>query len=183
MGKGIAASMLMAMIMGFMFEWGKKESSPGSVLKMLNNQLSRLGGGGTDTPFVTMFYAVYDEESRELTYTVAGHQAGLWLHGDGHVEALATEGIPVGLFEDTDFTEASVILSPGDRVVLFTDGISEARDESGDMYGADRLKALLAMNPRLPIADLLGLIQRDVLRFASGKAADDMAVLIMEAKA
>lgn len=183
MGKGIAASMLMAMIMGFMFEWGKKESSPSSVLKKLNNQLSRLGGGGTDTPFVTMFYAVYDEESRELTYTVAGHQAGLLVHGNGEVEPLSTEGIPVGLFEDTDFAEASVVLSPGDRVVLFTDGISEARDESGDMYGADRLKALLAMNPSLPIAELLGLIQRDVLRFASGKAADDMAVLIMEAKA
>ena len=196
MGKGISASMLMAMVMGFMFEWGKKNPSPGFVLKTLNHQLSRLwGGGACEAPFVTMFYAVYDEESRDLTFSVAGHQGGLWIRREGEVELLSTEGIPVGLFDETEFAENSVKMSPGDRVVLFTDGVTEARNRSGEMFGVERLRDLVALHREATLTELLEVIQGEVLRHSKGRTglplqgdgrgshtSDDMAVLIMETK-
>ena len=182
MGKGISAAMLMAMIMGFLFEWGKKNGSPSSVLKALNHQLSRQWGkGASDAPFVTLFYAVYDEESRDLTYSVAGHQGGLWIRSNGDVELITTEGIPVGLFDETEFAENTVKMESGDRIVLFTDGVTEARDREGEMYGVDRLRELVGLHRQSSIPEMLDLIQSEVVRHSNGKAGDDMAVLIMEA--
>jgi len=182
MGKGIAASLLMAIVMGFMFEWGKKSSSPAFILKKLNSRLRKLwAGGGHETPFITVFYAVYDEELREVTYSAAGHQGALLVHTDGSSTNLITDGIPVGVFDDADYQEASCRLEPGERVFLFTDGVTEARDGNGELFGMERLQEVLRLNLGRTLEENLESIKEGIARHTEGKAGDDVAVLAMEA--
>lgn len=142
MGKGISASLLMAMVMGFMFEWGKKSTSPRFILNKLNSRLVRQWGS-SEHAFLTTFYAVYCEENRELTYSAAGHHGALLVRSDGQVESLGVEGIPLGVFEDAEFLDATVTLEVGDRVILFTDGVTEARDPDGELFGVEGLQEIV----------------------------------------
>ncbi len=181
MGKGTAASLMMAIVMGFLFEWGKKTVSPVSVLKTLNQQLCTLSkSSATETPFVTLFYAVYNEESTELTYSLAGHQSGILLRKDGTNLLLATEGIPVGIFEDASYVQQSVFLDQGDRVILFTDGVAEARNIEGEMFGTDRILTAAVDGKNRSIQELLETIKERVLSHSTGEDTDDIAVLILE---
>lgn len=181
MGKGTAASLMMAIVMGFLFEWGKKTVSPASVVKTLNQQLCSLSrSSSSENPFVTLFYAVYNEESAELTYSLAGHQSGILLRRDGTNQLLATEGIPVGIFSDTVYVEQSVVLDPGDRVILFTDGVTEARNHEGEMFGNDRILAAAVDCRDRTVAELLTTIQERVAQHSAGEDCDDIAVLILE---
>src|SRR5207253_1399684 len=133
MGKGISASLVMAMVLGFFYEWGKQSFSPSFILGKLNERL--ISVWGEDAPsFATLFYSIYDEESGELRFSCGGHHGALWLKQDGTVELLKNDGIPLGVFEAYEWEESVVTLSAGDRVVVFTDGVSEARNAGGDIY-------------------------------------------------
>ncbi len=174
MGKGISASLLMSMSLSFFFEWGKKSTSPARVVSRMNHRLHRLWHRGVGW-YLTLFYAVFDQETRVLNYANGGHQAGLVVRADGRVESLDAEGLPLGVMEDTEFEERSVQLEVGDRILLFTDGVTEARNCRGELFGVERLKHLV----REP-GDLLERVRDDVLRFTGNCYTDDMALLVVE---
>lgn len=178
MGKGIAASLLMALIMGFMFEWGKKSPSPAFVLKKLNQRLSRWNQN--QTSFVTMIYAVYDEETQQLAYANAGHPAGLLLRKSGELVGLEGTGLPLGVIEESDWEERVTPMHEGDRLILFSDGLLEARDRQGVEFGADSLEVLLKLTQRMPLDEALQHIENQVRRHCQGKLGDDLAMLMME---
>ncbi len=181
MGKGLSASMLMAILMGFFFEWGKRSPSPAAVLNKLNRRLLRLWSEDT-TWFATLFYGVYDEEQSLLTFASAGHHAGLLLRASGEVEPLVAEGLPVGIFEDSDWTESRLPLAEGDRVLLYTDGLVEARSPAGDLFGVERLIALLEREYSCSAEDLLQRLEQAVTGYSAGPLADDLAILLLEVK-
>jgi hypothetical protein len=181
MGKGISASMLMAILMGFFFEWGKRSPSPGVVLGRLNRRLLRLCAEDT-TWFATLFYGVFDEESSVLTFASGGHHAGLLLRSSGEVEELRAEGLPVGVFDDVTWTESRKTLQPGDRVVLFTDGLVEARSASGDLFGMERLERMLSRHAGATSEDLLHRLEEAVMAYSGGNLTDDLAILVLEIK-
>lgn len=181
MGKGLSASVVMAVIMGFFFEWGKRSTSPAEVLRKLNRRLLKLWKG-EDTWFATLFYGVFDEETGMLTFAAGGHHAGLLLRAAGSVELLHGDGLPVGIFDDSTWTEHQARLEEGDRVLLFTDGLTEARSPSGELFSLERLVALLERQPARSTEELLERLERLVLDYSGGTPSDDLAMLVLELK-
>lgn len=182
MGKGIPASMVMAIVMGFFFEWGKKSSSPSVVLAKLNHRLSRLWEKET-TWFTTLFYAVFDEETGVLTYASGGHRSALLLRATGAIEELAGEGLPIGAFDDGEWEQYRVSLNEGDRVLLFTDGLTEARNSEGELFSIERVRSVICSSPVKSSSELLKRLESAVMQYTRGALSDDFAVLLMEVKA
>lgn len=178
MGKGISASLLMALVMGFMFEWGKKSPSPAFVLRKLNQRLMQWNP--QQASFVTLFYAVYDEEAQKLSYANAGHPAGLLLRADGQLEELGGTGMPLGVLEENQWNERELNLGSGDRLLLYSDGILEARSPEGEDFGNARLERTWHQLGKLPLEEALTLLEERVKGFCQGKLGDDLALLVME---
>ena len=118
---------------------------PGRVLREVNNLLDEDNDAAM---FVTLLYAVYDPASGELTYANGGHNSPLIVHADGRSSLLPlTHGIALGVIPELDFNENTVVLSPGDTVIFYTDGVTEAMDDDGEEFGTARLFEIFADGP------------------------------------
>ncbi len=118
---------------------------PGAVLKEVNQLLLDGNEGGM---FVTVLYAVYDPSNREFTYANGGHNSPLVVHKDGTSELLPlTGGIALGIFPDLDYLQNTVTLSPGDTVIFYTDGVTEAMNADEEEFGLKPLAELFRANP------------------------------------
>jgi serine phosphatase RsbU (regulator of sigma subunit) len=183
MGKGIPASMVMAIVMGFFYEWGKQSFSPRFILERLNERLYSLWE--EESWFATMFYGIYDEETHELIYSSGGHQPALRFRRDAAapVEYLTTEGLPVGIFEEVLWEERRVVLEAGDRLVVFTDGVNEARNPAGEQFGVERVEAVVRRHADLPASSLARHVASEVRRWvARDNLDDDICVLVVDIK-
>ncbi|MBQ7501107.1 serine/threonine-protein phosphatase [bacterium] len=180
MGKGVSASMIMSIIMGFFFEWGKKTLSPAEITGMLNKRLLELFGNGF-TLFSTLFYGVFDEESGKLSYIASAHDTAMLIKTDGTVKHLTAEGFPVGALEESVWEDRELQLEAGDKVVLFTDGITEAR-RGDDFFGMERALRFAEKNAGLKGEDFVKSFENEVLQFTGGNMNDDMAVIAVEIK-
>ncbi len=180
MGKGISASLMMSMVMSFVYEWGKRSTDPSEVTARLNRRVSRLWDGKKGW-FLTIFYAIFDEETGLLKYCAAGQQGGYILRGSQLPEALNECDPPVGVVEPYDFECKEVQLHPGDRVVLFTDGVSEARSPDGELFSSERVgEFLLGISSSTSGRDLVERLEQEVLEFTGGIYTDDMGILHFE---
>ena len=111
--------------------------APGKVLSEVNQLLQEENDAAM---FVTVFYATFDPESGELTYANGGHNTPLVVHADGSSTVIPpTGGIALGVVPDFTYEESSMTLQPGDRVVLYTDGVTEAENDHSDQFGLERL--------------------------------------------
>ena len=128
---------------------------------------------------MTAFYGVYDPARRELTYASAGHNPPrLKRCEDGTVHSLDGGNLPLGVFPDVRYQQMTRVLRPGDQVVFYTDGITEATDPSGRMFGLGRLDDALE-NCHLDASALIQSVLDDLERFTAGQpAADDRTVLV-----
>src|SRR5688572_7767020 len=135
-GKGLAAALLMSNLQASVRAFAASDSTPVSIAASVNAALVRNGGLRR---FVTFFYAVYDSTTRELTFANAGHNPPMLVSADGAVRRLAAGGMVLGVFEATTVEQQSVQLQPGDRLVLFTDGIVEAENAADEEFGDARL--------------------------------------------
>lgn len=182
MGKGIPSSMIMAIIMGFFSEWGKRSASPSQVMSRLNERLLRLWREET-TWFTTLFYGVFDEETGTLRFSAGGGQEALLLRVNGEVTHLHCEGLPVGAFHDVEWEERELDMAEGDRIMLYTDGVTEARSAiDGELYGSERLKSFVRANAQLSSHKLSAAIEAEIMAYTGGVHSDDLALLIMEVK-
>lgn len=137
-GKGISAALLMASLQAALRSQAMLDGQCGTaeLVTRLNRHLFRTT---SDDRYATFFYAVYDAESRILTYTNAGHLAPFYV-ADGHVEQLDEGGTVVGLFEDCPYTQGTLKVSPGSVLVAFSDGLTEPENVYGEEYGVRRLQ-------------------------------------------
>jgi hypothetical protein len=180
MGKGISASLMMSMVMSFVYEWGKRSTNPAEVCARLNRRLTRLWDGKKGW-FLTIFYAIFDEETGTLSYCSAGQQGGFLLRADGPPLQFNECDPPVGVLDHFEFERHEMKLQPGDRVVLFTDGVSEARSPSGELFGVERVCNLLtSLSPSATGRELVDRLEQDVLAFTGGIYTDDTAILHFE---
>jgi sigma-B regulation protein RsbU (phosphoserine phosphatase) len=131
--------------------------------------------------FITFFYGVVDSAARTLTYTNAGHNPPILARAGGEVERL-TRGGPAfcRLFRDDVHEQETVALRPGDRLVLFTDGASEAR-RGEEEFGEDRLAALIATHRAAGADELQERIVVELTAFAAGNFADDVTLVVVAA--
>ncbi len=147
-GHGTPAAVLMAITHAVAHGHPGPPSRPSELLRYLNDRLTELYT--TDTGrFVTAFYAVYDPASRQLRYSSAGHNPPrLQRAGQTQIDELSTgAGLPLGVLAEEDFADATLQLHPGDRLVFYTDGITEARNPARELFGTERLDAVLRQTP------------------------------------
>jgi sigma-B regulation protein RsbU (phosphoserine phosphatase) len=192
-GKGVGAGMYMAQLKGLVLSLEALHGSPRDLLVAVNRLLARHMDG---TSFITMTYVVVDLERRVATYARAGHTPLIYLPGPRagvvpHAQVLAPDGLVVGLKVDEDgalfeslLQEVTLPLEPGDLVVLFTDGISEAMNEAYDCFGEARLGAIVERDGALTSDGLRGRILDEVRAFAAGAPQhDDMTLILMKVEA
>ena len=133
---------------------------------------------GIESRFVTLMYGTLEPDGR-LTYCNAGHNPPLII-GAGGIRRLEVGGPIVGLFEGAEFQEETVTLSPGDLLLVFSDGVSEALSAAGDEYGESRIIATANAHPGATPGDLLQALFSDVRAFTKGAAqSDDITALVL----
>ncbi len=173
-GKGMSAALLMSNLQATAKAYATSESSPKGLCGKVNRAICN---SITSEKFITFFYAVLDSEGHRLTYTNAGHNPPLIAREDRACQRLETGGAVLGVFADGSYEQASIDLLPGDRLVIFTDGITEAADSNDQEFGEERLFALLRENPAAAAADLRDAIMRSVTQFCREDFADDATLL------
>jgi serine phosphatase RsbU (regulator of sigma subunit) len=139
-GKGVPAALVMSTTLGMLRLAAQSYASPGEMLQRVNEALFPYIPANM---FVTCFYAVLDPESGLLRYANAGHDLP-YLHHDGDAEELRARGMPLGLMPRMSYEEKEDSLEVGDSALLYTDGLVEAHDPEGEMFGFPRLRTLLA---------------------------------------
>lgn len=178
-GHGAAAAVFMAITHSIVHTHPGPVTPPGLVLAYLNQQLAQRYSRLTDT-FVTAFYGIYDPATRVLSYSSAGHNPPRLKQAQGgKVIALDTvRSFPLGIVEGTEYEVATIMLSPDDQLILYTDGITEAHNLEGDLYGTDRLDAEL-QSSTLQASSLLRAVLASVSFFTAGRpAADDRTLIV-----
>jgi serine phosphatase RsbU (regulator of sigma subunit)/pSer/pThr/pTyr-binding forkhead associated (FHA) protein len=129
--------------------------------------------------YVTAIIAALDPGSGRVSYTNAGHNAGLLVRADGSVQKLEANGLPLGLFPIVEYERVEITLSPGDLIVLYTDGITEAANSQGDEFGLERLQAVVQKYAQEPLVALAVAIETAVEVFADGTPFGDDRTLVM----
>ena len=181
-GKGLYAGLLMAGLQGRMQTLARQY---GERLAELMRELNRLTYASTDgDKYATLFYGVYDDATRTLTYVNAGHNPPLLVRASGATERLDPTGMVIGLMPDAQCTQGSLQLGVGDTLVLFTDGVTEAVSPSGEEFGDARLEQLVMGRRRLRPAELETLIMQEVDRFTGvGPQQDDITLVVAHVRA
>jgi sigma-B regulation protein RsbU (phosphoserine phosphatase) len=146
----------------------------------INDQLCR----STDSNrFATVFLALYDERTRRLRYTNAGHNAPLLVRAGGGVERLDVGGTVLGAFDWARYEEAATTLEPGDLLLIFSDGISESRSEAGEEYGDARLARFAAGNADSTAEELVRALFLEIGTWSGGsEREDDQTVVVLKAR-
>jgi sigma-B regulation protein RsbU (phosphoserine phosphatase) len=135
----------------------------------------------SDGRYATLFYGVFDGPTRILRYVNAGHNPPVVIRRDSSIHRLETSGAPVGLFADWEYQEGSVKLAPGDLVIAFTDGITEATDRDGEEWGVHGLlkAAVCAELHSQDAEDLVNLIFTSMDNFSQEHQNDDATLALV----
>ncbi|MCP4246119.1 MAG: serine/threonine-protein phosphatase [bacterium] len=178
-GHGTPAAVLMAVTHAIAHLHPEAQTSPAELLGGLNRQLGRYYIGRWSA-FVTAFYGVYDPAARQLTYASAGHPPPRLKHcDDGSLTTLAgTRGLPLGIEVDERYTECTQTLRVGDQLLFYTDGITEAFNPAGEVFGTQRLDQVLT-NCRVSATSLINAVLEAVADFGAGRPADDDRTLLV----
>jgi sigma-B regulation protein RsbU (phosphoserine phosphatase) len=175
-GKGLPAALLMSNLQAAVRAFAQEAVSPASINDSVNRLLCRNMASGR---FATFCYARIEPAARRIVYSNAGHNPPLLIRPDGSIEKLSEGGMVLGVFPDNQYDQAEIVLAPGDRVLFYTDGITEARNPHNDEYGEDRL-AGAALTVRSSSADAIkDVLLADVCAFNGGKYEDDATLIVV----
>lgn len=175
-GKGVPAALFMTMSHTLLRFTGSRCNNPITTVTETNDMLSR---ESFDSMFVTLFYGVYNITNGIIYYVNAGHNPPYLLHADGKVEVLPnSQNICMGVMEDFPYKANELKLEKGDMLVTFTDGVTEACDVNNELYGENRLEALLATLKGKTSEEVTNAINESVAQHASGaEQSDDITLL------
>lgn len=180
-GHGIPAAVRMAITHAIAHTRPDPAVGPGEILSYLNNTLECRYTGKTGA-FVTAFYAIYDPHKNRLTYASAGHPAPRLARDRTVIGLPGRAGLPLGIEESLNYPEHHLILRPGDRLLFYTDGISEAFNPARDQYGTDRLDAA-CLESRGDAQSLLNTVLADLKQFCGdAPVTDDRTLLVIRVR-
>ena len=176
-GKGVPAALLMANVQGLLRAFCNGEREVAEAVRQVNRSVSRAASGGK---FITLFYGEVDVRRGRLRYTNAGHNYPLLRRRDGTIDELAQGGLLLGLFDDATYEHGEAAFAPGDALLLYSDGISEATDSRDQLYGEARLRSVWQGCATLPSCEVIGRLLGDVEAFRGSAAQnDDMTALVV----
>lgn len=178
-GKGISAALLATLLQGVFFTTASMDITLPGVFARVNEYLcERIG----EDRYATVFYGILDKMGR-FDYANAGHVPPLVRRCSGALEALSSVNFPVGMFPDAEYQSARVDLGPGDFVVIYTDGVSEAINPGGDMFEEVRLRRILEEFKGQRAQDLCDAIREGMKGFTQGAPqSDDITILTIQYK-
>jgi phosphoserine phosphatase RsbU/P len=179
-GKGVPAAMFMAVVRTAIRNFTSPDRDPAEVLNAVNRALVP---GNDKCMFVTLFYGHYNVRTGELVYSSAGHNPPYVLHGKEQFEALSSTGPILGVLPDARYNRATARLDPGDLLVLYTDGVTEASPGDGNLFGEPRLEALLLRLMDQPLKDICETIVREVDAYRHHERQDDVTLLVLRRNA
>jgi len=175
-GKGMPAAMLMSNLQAAVRGLASREIAPDGLCARLNELMHT---NTTSDRFVTFFYAQLDGASRELRYANAGHNPPIVVHRDGSHERLTEGGGVLGVFANQPYAMVRMKLAPGDRVALFTDGVTEACVPNGEEFGEERLLRIIEENRGASAQELQEMILAAAGKFSEGDWHDDATVMVV----
>lgn len=175
-GKGMPAALLMSSLQASLKAVAAQTPSPAEVCSRVRQVMLASLQGGT---FVTFFYGVLDRGAGRVTYCNAGHNPPLLVRSDGTIVRLDVGGpIFARIASDRPYQEASVMVGPGDRIVLFTDGVTEAMDAAGEMFDERRLEDLLLRTRAAGADEIEQAVTAAVLEHARDGLQDDLTLVV-----
>ncbi len=180
-GKGVPAALFMALSRIVIRVSASMYGGVGEVIRFANPIISRDSQTGM---FVTVFYGVLDNEKRSFDYVNAGHNPPLLFRaGVDEPEELPATGIAMGVMEDAPYEEGSVSLNPGDLIVMYTDGVTEAINDRSEMFETARLNDVIRANRDRTPAELIREIIRSVSEFSQQQPQyDDITLMVVRVK-
>lgn len=175
-GKGVPAALLMANVQAIVKAIITDSVPPKVLCEQVNRVIYR---NISVEKFVSFFYGLLNLVDRTLIYTNAGHNFPLLVRQDGSYQWLEGGGTVLGVFENTTYEQREVALGAGDRLVLFTDGVTEMRNASSEEFGETRLFRLVLEHRELGAAALHDKILKTVTGFGTGEVQDDVTLLVL----
>ena len=178
-GKGVPAALFMMSSRTLLKGTAISFDDPGQVLSEVNSLLQE---DDTDGMFVTMLYAVYNAATGEFTYASGGHDAPLLVKPDGSSTLLPlTGGIALGVLPGHDYKQTSHVLQPGETIVLYTDGVTEAMNADGELFGIEGLREYFANTPPVDSEGTSQQVMQAVADFAGdAPQSDDITCLTLQ---
>jgi serine phosphatase RsbU (regulator of sigma subunit)/catechol 2,3-dioxygenase-like lactoylglutathione lyase family enzyme len=175
-GKGIGAALLMANLQAALrSQCATAREQPERFLRLVNRLLHENTAEGD---YATLFFAEYDDGTRKLHYSNCGHPPALLLREDGSLERLGATCTVVGLFEKWDCAMEECELAPGDAVLLYTDGVTEALNGEGEEFGEERLLEAARQHRGLSPPELLAAVAEQAREFSPHEQADDITLMV-----
>ncbi len=175
-GKGIGAALLMANLQAALrSQCATAWEQPQRFLRSVNQLLYENTSEGD---YASLFFAGYDDDTRKLRYSNCGHPAALLLRGDGGLERLEATCTVMGLFEKWECVMEERELAPGDGIILYTDGITEALNEEGEEFGEERLLKAARQHSQLSLPESLVAVADQARRFSPHEQADDITLIV-----
>lgn len=177
-GTGVEAATITALARYTLRAGAITARKPSSVLKLLNGSLHR---HGVDGRFVTAAYIRIHRTHKAIRMSVcsAGHPLPLLLNGNRRPVSLGSPGTILGVWPDVELTDRNLILNPGDAVVMYTDGLIEARNKSRELFGEERLSEVLRGISSASPSEIIAGLEQEALAFAEGGLSDDVAMLAL----
>jgi len=176
-GKGVPAALLMANLQAcFRSQLPESLERPAAVLTTVNKHFF---DSTAAERFATLIFAVYDDRTRRVRYVNCAHCPPFLLRADGEIEALPSTATMLGAFARWSSEEVDAELLPGDTLLLYSDGVTEAGADTGEEYGDERLMHALRANQALPTEALVQAIVNDVNDFSAGSRSDDVTVVAL----
>jgi sigma-B regulation protein RsbU (phosphoserine phosphatase) len=180
-GKGTAAALLMSSLHAAIHAQTGSHDTLVETISAVNRYLA---DNIPSNRFVTLFYAELDPESGAVSFLNAGHNPPLIVHSAGTVEQLASGGLPLGIKADAEYREGRTTLQPGDVLVIYSDGVTEAASPSGEEFGPTRLYEVVSRNVEASAAGIRDRIESALTKFSQGtQAADDITLVIVKRQA
>ncbi len=181
-GKGISAALLMANLQANLrsqYALASGMYAPLEDIPRMLRSVNRLFCENTEPAhYATAFFAVYDDAQRRLRYENCGHNNPLLLRTDGRTERLKGSATVLGMFEQWECGVSETCLQPGDLLVIYSDGVSEAQSDAGEFFGEERLLETIRAHRHLPVGELINTLATTVVTFSGREQEDDITLVV-----
>jgi sigma-B regulation protein RsbU (phosphoserine phosphatase) len=177
-GKGMPAALLMSSLQAALRPLMWDTRSPRELCRRLNRILCEIAPVGK---FVSFFYAVLDSKDNRLTYCNAGHNPPILVRANGTASELNAAGAVLGQFPDWVYEQSDLQLRPGDRLIMFTDGLVEASNQDDDPFGEERVTRIAQENHGASAEELKTMLIRSASDHCAGRFQDDASMIVLRA--